>query len=171
MNEKSLNFIDTVYYHLGTFYLSEKRYNLAFKYYIKSHIRKKGYCTAALAFMLEFGLGIERDVCHSEKLYLGASKAGILLSFTRLTFLKTHGRPGILINIKDAFHYRKKISSAPSDRALSFLFYLANKGLAEAEFSLALCYYNSTGTVSDANIAFHYCKQVFKFLNRRQKKV
>jgi TPR repeat protein len=124
---------------------------------MKSHLAGYAPATALLGFMFEFGIGVPLCYKRAEKLYKQASETSIGLAQTRLSFLKTHGRGEIAINLKQARVYKLQIDEC-SD-ATRWLKLGAAHGLASAQFCLAICYYNGTSLPLDYERAFHLCER------------
>lgn len=93
---------------------------------------------------------------NAEYLYFQCALKGNGLSQARLTFLKMHGRPGIIVNHPVATYWKKECAKQGSN-AISWIELAAKAGVPSAQFCLALSYYNGIAIEEDDNAAFHWC--------------
>ena len=76
----------------------------------------------------------------------------------RLVFLKTHGRPEIRINLKEAEQWKAELGKMAWD-SLAWVRHCANSGVAACEFVLAVCLYNGISAVENDAEAFVWCQR------------
>lgn len=130
----------------------------AYPLFLKSHHEGLPIGTAVCGLYAEFGLGgQEIDMKEAERLYVLAANRGSGLAQARLTFLKTHGRPGIKINLSEAEHWGAECKKH-GESAVQWLKQAASSNIAAAQFCLALCYYNGIAVKSDDSKAFKWCE-------------
>ncbi|KAI8896864.1 hypothetical protein BC833DRAFT_566268 [Globomyces pollinis-pini] len=140
----------------GTNSFCNGNYTKGFNYILKSHCMKNNLATSILGFCFEFGIGIDRNLKTSFKLYTISDM--IPLSQLRLAFLLTHGRSGIIINIKLASFYYKLIE-IHFKKSICWLQLLAHHGLPHAQFCLAVAYLKSNSCHHNIELTFYWCQK------------
>jgi TPR repeat protein len=114
--------------------------------------------TTLLAFLFEFGVGQTKVLGIAEKLYRQSAMELCPMAMSRLIFLKTHGRPGVIIDVEEANHWRRELKKEPHTQDPLYVF-LATQGLTEAQYCMALSYYNAIGVEVDKDKAFMWCQE------------
>ncbi|KAI9095768.1 hypothetical protein DFS34DRAFT_162199 [Phlyctochytrium arcticum] len=151
---------------MGTCALLERKNEIrALWLFQKAEKENSVLAMSLIAFFTEFQMGHgkapgglipKESYILAERLYLSAAKRGCALAQARLAFLKTHGRPGIKINHAQAERWRKQCADQ-GQSALNWMVQAADAGIAAAQFSLALCYYNGIAVAEDDEQAFFWC--------------
>jgi len=156
-------FAGVVFYIIGSHLLSSRTSVglriRAFYYFLKSIVNGYQPALTAIAFCLEFGIGGASCDCRSaEIVYL---KSGQLLhdafSYARLTFLKTYGRTGVMMDYAQAQIYKKLSEKYTTESSILWILHLAQGGLAEAEFCVSLLYSNGLLIPKNESQGFSYC--------------
>ncbi|KAI8806915.1 hypothetical protein BJ742DRAFT_773684 [Cladochytrium replicatum] len=130
-----------------------------FSHFAKAALGGHVSSAAILGFCFEFGLsGISVNYQVCERWYTSAARRGSGLAAARLAFLKTHGRRNLKINQADAESWRQ-LCNKKGEQELRWLIVAAEAGLAAAQFSLALCYYNGIALPEDDSLAFQWCEK------------
>ena len=142
-----------VYLLLATLKLS-KRTPQSLTYLLKAKILGSKNVSSLYGFILEFGIIVPKDLRLSEKVYMNSF--GNLFSSLRLSFLKTFGRAGIVIDITEAKKHSALVKN--NEFALNWLKFASDLGLREAQFCLALAYHNGTVFETQPQLAFEYCE-------------
>jgi TPR repeat protein len=146
-----------VYFHVGAELLVETNPD-AIKYLRKAYARGCFSALALLGICYEFGLILEKDVVQAENYYLKAVDNGDYIGAARLAFLKRYGRPGISMDLALAKKYRFKAEENPC-LALNWIKNASKKGLAVAQYCLALSFHNSIGLPKNPEQAFFWCEK------------
>ncbi|KAJ3303584.1 hypothetical protein HDV03_003661 [Kappamyces sp. JEL0829] len=107
----------------------------------------------------EFGLGgVEKNNSRAEEIYLDSAARGCWVAISRLAFLKTHGRPGILIDLEQGRKWSELLQDANKVQARrTWLHWAAEENMPVAQYCLALQYYNAIGTEVNKDMAFEWC--------------
>ncbi|KAI8928350.1 hypothetical protein BC831DRAFT_448945 [Entophlyctis helioformis] len=93
------------------------------------------------------------------RLYADAADRGCGLSMTRLAFLKTHGRPGVVIDHASAKRWRRLLNSRSyTSSPVQWLRHASENGLGPAQLCLSLCFYNGLGIDPSDVDAFKWCR-------------
>lgn len=135
----------------------------AFKLFLKSASMGYHPALSVIGFYMEFGiLGFAPNFIVAQRLYTMAARRGCEFGMARLAFLKTHGRPGIIIDHLEAEQWRYRLSKQ-GDGSLPWLMLVAESDvLPAAQFCISLCYYNGIAYKENDETAFIWCYRAAK---------
>ena len=136
---------------LGDFYLSGKRYDEAFSWYMKAAADNDDEGIANIAYCYEFGLGVQPDHAKALDMYTGPAKRDLDWAQFRL---------GVM-------YYQGKGTDKDYSKAVDYFRMAAEQGHPEAQNNLANCYLNREGisdpkTVADKEAYYWYCKSALQ---------
>lgn len=137
--------------HLGNFYIDEKRYDEAFRWYKLAAEDNDDEGIANVAYCYEFGYGVKLDYAKALEIYAGPAERGFDWAQYRL---------GVM-------YYEGKGVDKDYSKAVDYFRMAAEQGHPEAQNSLANCYLNREGisdpkTVADKEAYYWYCKSALQ---------